>query len=127
MRKSTPARPSARSSEGSYCPDRGDFIWIDFNPQKGREQAGRRPALVLSPRRYNKAAGLCLVCPITGQAKGYPFEVALVDAGPITGVVLADQLKSVSWDERSARLAGKAPARVLAEVKARLAALLEFA
>jgi len=128
MRRPTRARRSATSSpDRPYCPDAGDLIWIDFHPQKGREQAGRRPALVLSPRRYNEAARLCVVCPITSRVKGYPFEAALADDGPITGVVLADHVKSLSWDSRNAAFAGKAAALTMAEVKAKLTALLQIA
>ena len=82
-------------SVGEYVPDRGDAIWLEFNPQSGREQAGSRPALVLSPRAYNQRVGLALVCPITNQAKGYPFEVEIPAGQKITGVVLADQVKSL--------------------------------
>jgi mRNA interferase MazF len=78
-----------------YAPDSGHLIWIDFDPQAGREQAGRRPALVLSPAAYNRRSGLCLACPITTKAKSYPFEVALAAGGPIEGVILADYLKSI--------------------------------
>lgn len=126
MKRSTRARPSATSSPSQpYCPDAGDLIWIDLNPHKGREQAGRRPALVLSPRRYNQRAGLCILCPITSKVKGYPFEVALPDEGAVAGgVALADQMKSVSWEERDTAFAGVAPAAVLAEVRAKIAALI---
>ena len=77
------------------APDRGDLVWIDFNPQSGHEQAGRRPALVLSPRAYHQEDAYAIVCPITTRVKGYPFEVVLPEGLPIAGVVLADQVKSV--------------------------------
>ena len=110
----------------AYCPEIGDVIWIDFNPQKGREQAGRRPAIVLSGRPYNEAAQLCVACPITGRARGYPFEVSIPAGHPVGGVVLADQAKSTSWQERGAEFFCAAPPGVLDEVKEKVAALLEL-
>ncbi len=85
-----------------YVPDRGDAVWITFDPQAGHEQAGRRPALVLSPSAYNGRVGLLLACPITNRVKGYPFEVALPDGLAVSGVVLADQIKSLDWRARKA-------------------------
>ena len=82
------------NSAEPYCPDVGDIVWINFDPQIGREQAGRCPALILSPRRYNSIVRLCVLCPITNQAKGWRFEVALPPGHGVTGVVLADQVKS---------------------------------
>jgi mRNA interferase MazF len=78
-----------------YIPERGDVVWLTFNPRSGHEQAGRRPALVLSPRSYNGKLGLPLLCPITNQVKGYPFEVALPDRLAVSGVVLTHQVKSL--------------------------------
>jgi len=126
MRKPTRVgRSETRSSERPYCPNVGDFIWLDFNPQKGREQAGRRPALVLTPRRYNELAELCILCPVTSRAKGYPFEVPISGDSEIKGgVVLADHVKSLSWRERNAAFAGTASPAVLAELRAKLKALL---
>ncbi|MEO8084984.1 MAG: type II toxin-antitoxin system PemK/MazF family toxin [Ardenticatenales bacterium] len=86
----------------AHIPDRGDVVRISMSPQVGHEQAGRRPALVLSPAAYNGKVGLAVVCPITNQVKGYPFEVPIPDGLPITGVVLADQAKSLDWRARSA-------------------------
>src|SRR5437660_9952142 len=83
-----------------YVPSRGDAVWITLNPQAGHEQSGRRPALVLSPSAYNGRVGLALLCPITSQVKGYPFEVTLPHGLPITGVVLADEVKSLDWRAR---------------------------
>lgn len=80
--------------ERPYVPDTGDVVWLTFTPQAGHEQTGRRPALVLSPRSYNEKTSLALFCPITSRVKGYPFEVSLPNAGPITGVVLADQIRA---------------------------------
>jgi mRNA interferase MazF len=113
-------------SPARYVPDRADLIWLTFDPQAGHEQAGRRPALVLSPSIYNRRASLVLVCPITSQAKGYPFEVALPHGLPVSGVVLADHLKSADWVARRAQFAAKAPAAVIAEVIAKLRPLLNI-
>lgn len=107
-----------------YAPDRGDLVWLTFDPQAGHEQAGRRPALVLSPASYNKASGLALVCPITSKNKGYPFDVELPADLSISGFIQADQLKSVDWQARQARLAAHLPANILQEVQARLEPLL---
>jgi mRNA interferase MazF len=110
----------------TFVPDTGDFVWLTFDPQGGREQAGRRPGLVLSPKIYNAKAGLVLACPVTNQVKGYPFEVAIpVGSGP-NGVILADHLKSVDWKARRAALLGRCPAEAVDEVRARLASLLGF-
>jgi mRNA interferase MazF len=87
-----------------YVPDRGDVVWLTFNPQAGHEQAGRRPAVVLSPRTYNARVGLALFCPVTSKEKGYPFEVRLPADANVTGVILADQVKSLDWRERGAEL-----------------------
>jgi mRNA interferase MazF len=125
MKKRTGAKPSAeKHGRQIYVPESGELVWFSFSPQAGREQAGRRPALVLSPRSYNARAGLCLLCPITTQIKGYPFEVAIPDGHPISGVVLSDHLRSADWRARSAERAGIAPAEVLAEVRAKLKPLL---
>ena len=111
-------------SAARYVPERGDLVWLTFDPRAGREQAGRLPALVLSPMAYNRRASLALVCPITTQAKGYPFEVAIPSGLPLSGVVLADHLKSADWAARRAQFAAKAPADVLADVTAKLRPLL---
>ena len=89
-------------TQSKYVPMRGDIIWIDMSPQSGHEQAGRRPALVLSPEDYNRLTSLALICPITSRAKGYPFEVALPQGLAVVGVILSDQLKNVDWRSRSA-------------------------
>lgn len=99
-----------------YIPDRGDILWIDLNPQAGREQAGRRPCLVLSPADYNGKTGLAVVCPVTGQAKGYPFEVALPAALATKGVVLSDHIKNLDWRVRKAEFREKVPEAVVREV-----------
>ncbi|MBE0416359.1 MAG: endoribonuclease MazF [Coriobacteriia bacterium] len=108
----------------SWVPERGDIVWIDMNPSAGHEQAGRRPALVLSPASYNGKVGLAILVPITSQVKGYPFEVALPGNLPVTGVVLSDQAKSLDWRSRSAELAGRLPAEETEAVLQRLGRLL---
>jgi mRNA interferase MazF len=106
-----------------YVPDRGDLIWLNFDPQAGREQSGRRPAMVVSPALYNRKSGLALVCPVTSKVKGYPFEVALPRGLPLKGVVLVDQVKSVDWKARKARLVKKIPSATTAEILAKLRTL----
>ena len=106
------------------APDRGDLIWLAFDPQAGREIQKTRPALVLSPASYNAKSGLCLACPITSRAKGYPFEVALPVGGAVRGVVLADQVRALDWNARRARVAGRVPPDILEEVQGKLSALL---
>lgn len=103
-------------ASGVFVPERGDLIWLQFDPQAGHEQAGKRPALVISPKPYNKKVGLALMCPITLKAKGYPFEVPLPANSPVSGVVLADQVKSLDWQARRAQFACKAPAEAVADV-----------
>jgi mRNA interferase MazF len=125
--KSTGGRLSATKSGSAYCPDAGDFIWIELDPTKGREQRGRRPAVVLSRRAYNDRAGLCIACPITGRAKGYPFEVPIPSGHGVTGVVLADQARSLSWPERNADLIDRATPGLLDDVREKIAALIEIA
>ncbi len=107
----------------TYIPDQGDIVWLQFNPQKGHEQAGHRPALIISPKSYNRRVGLALLCPITSKSKGYPFEVEL-DVETINGVVLSDQVKSLDWQARRAEYAGSAPSQVMEEVRAKLSTLI---
>jgi mRNA interferase MazF len=111
-------------SRRGYVPDRGDIVWLQFNPQAGHEQAGHRPALVLSPASYNRSSGLMLCCPMTSQMKGYPFEALVDDAPDRTSVVLADQVKSLDWKVRKAIKKGTAPSDVIAETLSKLQALL---
>lgn len=106
----------------AYAPERGDIVWLSLDPQAGHEQAGHRPALVLSPKAYNAKTGLMLCCPMTAKIKGYPFEVAL--AGDEASAVLADQVKSLDWRARNARKKGVATKRELAEVLAKARTLL---
>ena len=109
-----------------YVPDAGDLVWVDFTPQAGREQAGRRPAVVLSPRGYNEKTSLAVLCPVTSQPKGYPFEVAVPPGGRVKGVILADHLKSLDWRQRNAQRAGKLPAAILGQVLDRVSVLLQI-
>lgn len=111
--------------KGAYTPERGDAVWITLDPQAGHEQAGRRPALVRSPSAYNGRVGLALLCPITSQVKGYPFEVPLPAGLPIAGVVGADQVKSLDWRARKAIRIGTVGEEVVTQVVHRLRALLE--
>jgi mRNA interferase MazF len=109
-----------------FVPDAGDFVWLTFDPQAGRERAGRRPALVLSPRVYNAKSGRALACPIANQAKGYPFEVAVPAGSGPTGVILADHVRSVDWKARRAEKLGRCTTEAVEEVRARLAPLLGY-
>lgn len=107
-----------------YVPDAGHVVWLEFSPQAGHEQAGRRPGLVLSPRIYNEKSSVALFCPITSKVKGYPFEVLLPPSMRVTGVVLSDQVRSLDWRARQARFEEQAPAQVVREVKEKLSVLL---
>ena len=108
----------------AYVPGRGDVVWITLDPQAGHEQRGRRPSLILSTAAYNEKVGLALLCPITNQVKGYPFEVALPDALPVTGVVLSDQVKSLDWQARDCTRVCAIPNAVVGQVLRRLNTLL---
>lgn len=107
-----------------YVPDRGDVVWLNFTPQAGHEQAGHRPALVLSPASYNGKTGLMLCCPITGQVKGYPFEVLLDAGGGARGVILSDQVKNLDWRARQAKRKGAVSKAVMDQTLARIRVLL---
>ena len=109
---------------GPYVPQRGDVVWLSFDPQAGHEQAGRRPAVALSPAAYNGRVGLALLCPITNQIKGYPFEVPLPSELRVRGVVLADQVKSLDWRVRRAELICVLPSETVAEILAKVIPLL---
>ena len=111
--------------QDSFIPKRGDVVWIALNPQAGHEQAGRRPAVVLTPLAYNEKVGLALLCPITKQMKGYPFEVLIPAGLPVSGVVLSDQVKSLDWRIRKAELICSLPTRHIAEILEKLKAILE--
>jgi mRNA interferase MazF len=111
-------------SPRAYVPQCGDIVWITLNPQAGHEQAGRRPAVVLSPSSYNSKVGLAIFCPITNQTKGYPFEVLLPDGSPIAGAILSDQVKSLDWRARNVELICSLPAETIIEVLQKLGTLL---
>ena len=108
----------------AYSPDRGDFVWISLTPQARHEQAGHRPALVLSPQAYNERVGLALFCPVTNQVKGYPFEVPKPTGISVSGVILADQVRSLDWQARQAEFICKASEVVITEVLQKLDTLL---
>lgn len=107
-----------------YVPERGDVIWLQFDPQSGREQAGRRPALVISPSAYNGRVGLAVCCPVTSRVKGYPFEVLFPSGSQVVGAVLSDQLKSLDWRARRAKRLATAPTEMLQEVLGKIRALV---
>lgn len=107
----------------AYVPEAGDIVWLEFSPQAGHEQAGHRPALVLSKTAYNRKTGLAVFCPIISKVKGYPFEV-VISGAKISGVALADQIKSLDWRSRNAAFVEKAHPNVLQEVSAKLAVIL---
>ena len=108
-----------------YVPKQGDVVWLDFDPQAGHEQAGHRPALVLSATAYNTKTGLLVCCPLTNQVKGYPFEVSMERVHGVSGVALADQIKSLDWKARKAEKKGHVPKKVLVEVMAKANTLLK--
>ena len=108
----------------AYVPRCGDVVWITLSPQAGHEEAGRRPAVVISPQSYNGKVGLAIFCPITGQIKGYPFEVLIPAGLPVAGAILSDQVKSLDWRARNAELICILPAQIISEVLQKLAVLL---
>lgn len=108
-----------------YVPDRGNAVWISLNPQAGHEQAGRRPAVVLSPVSYNGKVGLALFAPITSQVKGYPFEVRIPEGQEVGGAVLSDQIKSLDWRARRAEFICDLPGTTIGEVLAKARTLLD--
>lgn len=108
----------------AYIPDSGDIVWMMFNPQAGHEQAGHRPALVLSPKSYNGKVGLAIFCPITSQVKGYPFEVNIPAGVEVSGAILSDQVKNLDWKARQAKFICKLPPATYNEVIQKLSALL---
>ena len=109
----------------SYIPEAGDIVWLEFDPQAGREQAGRRPAVVLTPGMYNKKTNLMICCPLTTQIKGYPFEV-LVEVDGVESAILSDQVKSLDWKIRKAKYKNRVGSEVLAEVRAKAKSLLSI-
>ena len=125
MTRSTPARHrDRRPGDRGRAPERGDVVWITDEPEAGHEQSGRRPALVLSPRAYNGKVGFAILCPITSQVKGYPFEVELPEGLPVQGAVLSDQAKSLDWRSRGAEFACTLPAETTTAVLQRLGRLV---
>ena len=108
----------------AYIPESGDIVWITSPPQAGHEQAGRRPALVLSPAAYNGKVGLAILCPITSQVKGYPFEVLIPDGMEISGAILSDQVKSLDWKAKKAEFGCKLPPTTFNEVVQKLSTLI---
>lgn len=109
---------------GKYIPDRGDIVWINFTPQAGHEQRGKRPALILSPKIYNEKTSLCICLPITSKIKGYPFEVPLTKNLPIQGVVLSDQIKSLDFVAREIMFISKAPNSIVETIQKNVLALV---
>lgn len=110
----------------SYVPRRGDLVWLSFDPQAGHEQAGHRPAFVLSPEPYNRKTNLLLACPITSKVKGYPFEAPLPPNLPVGGVILADQIKSLDWKMRKARFIARTPPSVVEDILSLILPLLGY-
>ena len=110
----------------AYVPERGDIIWINLNPQAGHEQAGRRPAVVLSPKSYNEKTGLTILCPVTGKVKGYPFEVIIPDGFSVNGSILSDHVKILDWRARNAENIFSLPEETISLVLKKLALLLSI-
>lgn len=113
-----------KSGKKEYIPDKGDIVWLVFSPQAGREHSGRRPALVISPKEYNKKVGLAIFCPLTSKIKGYPFEVIINIQGKIQGAVLADQIKSLDWRTRKASFITKSGNAVFKKVIDKISLLI---
>jgi mRNA interferase MazF len=109
----------------NYVPGRGDIVWLEFNPQVGHEQAGNRPALVVSPREYNEKVGLAIFCPITHKEKGYPFEAKIDIRDKIKGVILADQVKSLDWRKRKAKYITKVNQEAMNDVIEKISLLIK--
>jgi mRNA interferase MazF len=110
--------------KSQYIPHRGDIVWVNFSPRSGREQGGKRPAFVVSPRKYNERSGLALLCPITSKTKGYPFEVVCT-TDKVKGVVLVDQIRSIDWQERHVSFATRFTGGTLREIQQKAILLIE--
>lgn len=108
-----------------YVPDRGDLVWVDLNPTKGREQSKTRPALVISPKSYNQKTNLAIMCPVTSAQKGYPFEVAVKDK-KVAGVILSDHVRSLDWKSRNVKFITRAKPVVFQEVQTKLLLLIDY-
>jgi mRNA interferase MazF len=115
----------SRSASRRYVPDRGDAVWLTFDPQSGHEQSGRRPAVVLSPRAYNSKTSLAIFCPVTSRVKGYPFEVLIPEGLPLEGAVLADQIRSLDWKARRASMICELSSDTIDEILGKLEPLLK--
>ena len=113
-----------KSGSKKYIPNRGDIVWLDFNPRTGREQAGHRPAIVISPKEFNILSSLVFVCPITSKVKGFSFEVLLPEEMQTQGVVLIHHLRSVDWKTRGIKFIEKVPMSVIEEICAKLEPLI---
>lgn len=124
MRSGPDRALATKSGKAPYTPNRGDVVWLTFDPQAGHEQAGVRPAVVLSPRTYNERSSLILVVPVTRQIKGYPFEVVLPPDLPVSGAVLSDQIKSMDWRARDARFVCALPQAIVNGILQRAGVLL---
>lgn len=109
-----------------FVPDRGDIVRINFDPQSGHEQAGRRPALVLTPNSYNLKVGLAIFCPITKNIKGYPFEVIIPKGFNVSGVILSDHVKNLDWRARNTKFICKLPPQIVLDVLMKLGVLLSL-
>ena len=114
----------SKAAARAYIPNRGEAVWLTFDPQAGHEQSGRRPAVVLSSKEYNRRTGLAILCPITSQVKGYPFEVILPEDTPVRGAVLADQVRSLDWSARKAKHICELPAETMDEILGKLETLI---
>jgi len=117
------SRPGSMVKKSYFIPGRGDAVWINFNPQKGREQANKRPAIVISPKIYNQKTGLAIMCPITSQIKNYPFEI-LIDENKIKGAVLSDQLRCLDWRARKISFIQKIKPEAISAIQQKIALLL---
>jgi mRNA interferase MazF len=109
-----------------YIPDRGDIVWLDFNPQPGHEQYGRRPALVITSRKYNSKSNLAIFCPITNRGKNYPFEVRIPEESGVSGLILSDQIKNLDWNARNIEFICQLPKNALEETLSKINALITF-